>query len=75
MEKLFPCRELTYPEEDGDNDVGAGTELSADRDGQVPGEEGKPTQQESSHHNPQCYEGLVFFSPHRSSHGFSLVRA
>ena len=42
---------ITYPEKDGDNDVGAGTEVSADGDSQVPGEEGQPTQQEASHHN------------------------
>ena len=67
--------DLTYPEEDGDDDVRTGTEVTADGDSEVPGEEGQPTQQESSHHNSQCYKGLVFFSPHRSSHGFSLVRA
>ena len=67
--------ELTYPEEDGDNNVRTGTEVSADGDSQVPGEEGQPAQQESSHHDSQCYKGLVFLSPHRSSHGFSLVRA
>ena len=67
--------DLTYPEEDCDNDVRTGTEVSTDGDCQVPGEEGKPTQEESPHHNSQGYKGLVFFPPHRSSHGFSLVRA
>ena len=67
--------DLTYPEEDGDDDVRTGTEVTADGDSEVPGEEGKPTQQESPHHHSQCYKGLVFFSPHRTPHGSSLVRA
>ena len=65
----------TYPEEDGDNDGRTGTEVSAEGHRQVPGEEGQPAQEEASHDNSQCYKGLVFFSPHRRSHGFSLVRA
>ena len=66
---------LTYPEEDGDNDVWTGTEIPADGDGEVPGEEGQPAEEEGPHHHAQGHEGLVLLPPHRATHGAPLVRA
>ena len=55
--------------------MGTGTQLAADGDGEVPGEERQPTQQEGAHHHPQRHEGLVLLPPHGTAHGASLVRS
>ena len=72
---LALIKRLTYPEEDGHDDVRARAEVPADGDCEVPGEEGEPAEEEGSHHHPQGHECLVFFPPHRAPHGLPLVRS
>ena len=56
--------EVSDPEEDGDDDVGAGAPvLAADRHCQVPGEKREPAQQEGAHHDAKGHEGFVLLSP------------
>ena len=65
---------LTYPEEDGDDDVGTGAAVPADGDGEVPGEEGEPAEKEGPHHHTQRHEGLVLPPPHSGPHCPPLLR-
>lgn len=56
--------EVSDPEEDGDDDVGARA-IVADGDGQVPQEEGQPAEQEGAHDDAQRHERLVLLAPRR----------
>ena len=55
---MIQFRLLTYPEESRDEDIWTVTSLSADGDGQVPREEGKPAHQEGAHHHTKGHKGL-----------------
>ena len=55
--------------------MGTGTQLAADGDGEVPGEEGEPAEEEGAQHDAQRHEGLVLLPPHGTAHGASLVRS
>ena len=65
--------EVSDPEEDGDDDVGArAVGLAADRHREVPREEGQPAEEEGPHNDAQGHEGLVLFAP-RSVNAMSLA--
>ena len=55
---MIQFRLLTYPEESRDEDIWTVTSLSADGDGEVPREEGKPAHKEGTHHHTKGHKGL-----------------
>jgi len=59
--------EVAYPEERGDEDVWTVAGVPAEREGEIPREEGQPAHQEGAHHHAQRHERLVFFPPHRTA--------
>ena len=60
---LIHFLQLTNPEKDRHHLPRHLTGLAADGGGQVPGEEGKPTDEEGAHHHPQRHKGLVLLPP------------
>ena len=55
--------EVADPEEDGDDNIGAGTTVPTEGDGEVPAEEGHPADEESAHDDAEGDESFVLFPP------------